>query len=871
MTKMVSLTIDGKPVEVAEGTLIVDAAKMIGIEIPVFCYHPKMEPVGMCRMCLVEVGRPVIDRATNQPVMNEDGTPKIQFGPKLETACTTPVSPGMVVVGTSDKVKAGRDDILEFLLTSHPLDCPICDKGGECPLQNLTMHFGPGQSRFLLDEKKHLAKHVPLGDLIYLDRERCIQCARCVRFQENFADDPVIGFNNRGRSWEIVTYSDPGFDSYWSGNTSDICPVGALTTADFRFRARPWELRAAASICTQCPVGCNLTLNVRREAGSGGGWVVKRVMPRQNEQVNEIWICDKGRFAYHFADNCAERLNEPLVRKNGELQPATWDEALTLIGERFRAAGKGLLTLAGGRLANEDLYNLRKLTDGLGGKTALYTHMDGGELTTQLGFTAGTNFGTMGKDGVILVVGCDLEEEGPVWWLRVHQAVKRGARLILLNARETKLNRDASISLRYPFGAAAASVLAMVNSLSRKQLDLGEAVQELGRSEALQEAAKAFAEAKDAVILYGSDGMGLAETRALAQACANLLITTNHVSSQNSSRPNNGLLGVWPRANDQGAWELGWRPSQDLAADLNAAQALYIAAADPVGDNPAYQSAFGEQKFVVVQELYLTATARLADVVLPVHSWSEREGSFTNGERRAQRFYPAAQPVVVPEQKVEIPSLRRADVLTTGRILYGPQNDFVIAAHIGERSGVPGLVASVASVAFARLAAETPAFAGLNYQKLSEVEPQWPIVGRDDLYYGGTTYGNSQGLGKTLALTGAAPVLAWPQVSDFKLPKLGAIAFPVTRLYDQGNTVTPSELLHNRIGQPFVVISPADADRLKVDGEHNLVRLVISETGQSLVVQARVSDELPERVVLAPRSFGLPVTAPTPVEIKSAA
>src|SRR5512133_2016009 len=330
MAKMINLMIDDQPVSLPAGTLVVDAARKIGNDIPVFCYHPKMEPVGMCRMCLVDIGRPAVDRATGQVQKNEDGTPKIQFGPKLDTACTTPVSEGMVIRTNSEKVIDGRRDILEFLLTSHPLDCPICDKGGECPLQNLTLPHGPGTSRYLLGDKINLAKKYPLGELIFLDRERCIQCARCIRFQDEIAGDPVIGFSQRGRSLEIISYSEPGFDSYFSGNTTDICPVGALTTSDFRVGARPWELKPVASICTQCPVGCNLTLNVRREAVTSGASVVKRVMPRQNEQVNEIWICDKGRWAYHFAED-QDRIVEPLVRRNGAFVKATWDEAYDLI------------------------------------------------------------------------------------------------------------------------------------------------------------------------------------------------------------------------------------------------------------------------------------------------------------------------------------------------------------------------------------------------------------------------------------------------------------------------------------------------------------------------------------------------------------
>jgi NADH-quinone oxidoreductase subunit G len=865
MAKLVTLTIDSIPVEVPEGTLVVNAAKQVGVDIPVFCYHPKMEPVGMCRMCLVEIGRPVIDRATGQPVLEQDGTPKIQFGAKLETACTTPVSQGMVVLGMTEKAKSGRQDILEFLLTSHPLDCPVCDKGGECPLQNLTMGWGPGVSRYLYDEKKHLAKQVPLGDLIFLDRERCIQCARCIRFQDNIAGDPVIGFFNRGRSLEIVTYSEPGFDSYWSGNTTDICPVGALTTADFRFRARPWELSSGASLCNQCPVGCNLTMNIRREAVSGGNWVVKRVMPRQNESVNEIWICDKGRFGYHFAEQSPERLTQPLVRKNGELVPASWDEALGLVSDRFRSAGTGLLTLAGGRLANEDLFNLQKFTELLGGKLALYTHMAGGDVTTQVGFTPGTDLAALGQGAAILVVGCDLEEEAPIWWLRVKQAAERGAKLIVLNPRHTRLDKAAAYSFRYPFGSAAGAILTLVNTLSQKRPDLPEALLELAHDPALREAAKAFADATDAVVLFGSESMGLAETEALAQACANLLVATGH-----TGRVNNGLLGVWPRANDQGAWELGWKPSADLLAEMQAAEALYIAAADPASDDLAFQSVFGAQKFVVVQELYLSQTARLADVVLPVQSWLEREGSYTSGERRVQRFYPLLPATSLLPAQVEVASTRRPSVLTASQPeLGGPQADFAIPALLADRLGFDCLVHTSAAAVFAEICASASVFAGLTYQKLAEYHEQWPIVGRSDLYYGGTSYENRKGLGVQLPLRDGQPMLTWPKLLELKLPKLGLMAFPVARLYDCGATLLPSKLLAQRIGEPYLVLNIPDANLLKVtDG--SMVRVTFSESSQSAVLRARLDAQLPERVVLMPRSFGLPISSPTVVEIKPA-
>jgi NADH-quinone oxidoreductase subunit G len=836
--KDITLTIDGVQVTVPEGTLIVDAARKANVDIPVFCYHPKMEPVGMCRVCLVEIGRPVVDRETGDVVLEDDGSPKLQFGWKLETACTTPVSDGMVVLGNTENASAGRKGILEFILTSHPLDCPICDKGGECPLQNLTMEYGPGESRFIYDDKIHFDKHVPLGELIFLDRERCILCARCVRFQDEIADDQVIGFFNRGRSLEIITCSDPGFDSYFSGNTTDICPVGALTTADFHFKARPWEMGAAASICNQCAVGCNLTLNVRREAKSDGRNVVKRVMPRQNEWVNETWICDKGRFGYHYAQH-PERLTRPLIRRDGEMLEASWDDAMDMVAERFKEAGDGLLTLAGGRLSNEDLYNLSELTGALNGRKVLFSNMGGGDLVAQIGMAPGSNFKDMGPETAILVVACDLEEEAPIWWLRVKQAAERGAKLIVLNPRTTKLDRAATISLRYPYGSEAASVLAIVNALSAKRADLPKDAQQLTRSAEVSAAAKIFAEAENGVVIYGADGAGLEISTALAQACANLLLVTGHVGE-----PNNGLLGVWGRANEQGAWDMGFRPVENLAAQMQEARALYVVAADPAGDDPDYL--IDTQSFLVVQDLFLTPTAKLADVVLPVHSWLERQGTYTSGERRVQLFYPA------------IPGPA------------GLKTDFAVSACIGKRLGID-IEESVPGRIFERIADQVSGYAGISYTGLAEVKEQWPIIGRKDLYYGGTTYKNSQGLGVQLPAAAQDQTdlpLSWPELNAVDIPKIGLLAVPITRLYDQGTTLLPSELLHSRIREPFVMLNPVDAERMRIPADAQ-VRVILGDNPAAFA-SVLLKSSVPERVALIPRSFGLPIDGPTAVEIKLA-
>jgi NADH-quinone oxidoreductase subunit G len=716
MADLINLFIDDVAVSVPKGTLIVDAAKQAGIDIPVFCYHPKLKPVGMCRMCLVQVGRVKIDRETRQPVLDANGNPEIGWGPKLETSCTTPVEPGMRVNTKNEMVKAAQKDVLEFLLTSHPLDCPICDKGGECPLQNLTLNYGPGVTRFDYADKQHLEKHYPLGELIFLDKERCIQCARCIRFQDEIADDHVLGFYERGRKMQIETMSTPGFDSKFSGNTTDLCPVGALTTKDFRFRARPWEIVNVPSICTHCAVGCNISLGTRRSAKGGGDWEILRVMPRQNEAVNEIWMCDKGRFGYHYARS-KERVQKPLIEKDGKLVEATWDEAFDLIADRFRAANGNVGGLIGDRVSNEDAWLFGKLFREAFNSTQIANrpHAAGLDLAARYGVGVGTDLGKLGKGDVVLIVAADVEETAPVTMLRLKAAAERGVKLIVANARETKMDRYAAISLRYQTGHEARTVYALFDGMEQ-------AKQFASDDEQIKNAHQLIAEAQNLIVIFGDEslypvmvqGRYTDEGRALAQACANLVVATGHIG-----KANNGLLALWPHNNTQGVYDMlsaqsvAWSPNDEV-------KTLYIVGTDPIGEGDNLPKA----DFVVVQELFLTATAKQADVVLPALSWAERDGTFTNAERRVQRYYKALPP--------------------TGQA----KADWDIFRLMAAKFGVKWPFFGTESV-MNNIAAKAPAYTGLDYAQLGEVKEEWPPVGTsNDLYFGGTAYDNRGGVGK---------------------------------------------------------------------------------------------------------------------------
>ena len=865
MSDNVTLTIDGVQVTVPKGTLIVEAAKQIENEIPVFCYHGKMDPVGMCRMCLVEVGQPAIDRGTGKPELDGDGNPVVRFFPKPMTACTTTVSEGMVVkVDTSEAAVDDRKAVLEFLLTSHPLDCPVCDKGGECPLQDLTVRHGPGNSRFDYEDKQHFQKRYPLGDLIVLDMERCIICARCVRFQQEIAFDPVLAIENRGRRAHIVSYSKPGFDSHYSGNTTDICPVGALTTRDFRFGARAWEMTNVPSLCNHCGVGCNTVLGTR--SGS-----VRRIMPRQNEAVNELWICDKGRFGHHF-NGSPDRLTTPLIRKGEELVEATWDEALSLIGEKFGAiksanGADSLGGIAGARLTNEDLYVFQKLfreiigTNNIDHRVGLSAALED-ETAFTVGVGVGTDLGSVGKGTTILNIGADLDQDAPILYLRVAGAsVKRGAHVINAGGRRTKLDAQAQTTLRYTYGSAASLALGLLASVVNQGLvakewadsrtsgmaDLEKALKNYSAdkvaeatgltSDAIDAAAKAFAEAENGIIIFGLEAGNDPALRAALEALA---LATGH-----AGKPNNGVIAVLPHANSRGAIDMGILPDRlpgykpvESNAGLSAAEmltaggikGLLIAAADPAVDSESYKQALQQLDFLVVQELFLTETAQLADVVLPAKGNAERDGSYTNLERRVQTF----------DQGVPAPGKAWAD--------------WLIFTGIAGQMGADWAYASADGV-MAEITQRVPLYAGMDFKNLTA-----PISLQrktEHYIYEGMSFTTDIREGiqwATAAESDSAPKIPLRFIEPAKTnsPGQGLTLVAPRMLYDGGRLLAEAEVVAAHILEPQLMLSSRDAQKLGVAMGDTVT---VSQNGTSVTVPVHIERTVSEGVALMPRNL----------------
>ena len=445
MPEEISITLDGHQVMARKGEMLIAAAERAGTYIPRFCYHPRMKPVGMCRMCLVEVKGP--------------------RGFSLSPACYLPVAEGMEVVTDSAPVKKAQDGILEFLLVNHPLDCPVCDKGGECPLQDQTMAYGPGETRFV-EEKRHWDKPVPLSPLVLIDRERCIQCARCTRFAEEVAGDAGIDFASRSDSTEVAIYPGQPFVSNFSGNIVQICPVGALLAKPYRFKARPWDLEQVESTCTYCAVGCRVAVQSSSEQ-------VVRFIGVDSDPVNWGWLCDKGRFGFE-ALNSPERLTQPLVRRAapevGEpggaapgLAECSWYEALAEIADRVSGVpGERTGILGGARLANEDAYAWAKLA-----RTVLHTDNvdaqlgDGlpGDLVARL---PRATIDQVCDASLIVTIAPDIKEELPVLYLRLrHAAIDKGVPVIEISPGPTGLSSLAAECLHYRPGELESLVKAL--------------------------------------------------------------------------------------------------------------------------------------------------------------------------------------------------------------------------------------------------------------------------------------------------------------------------------------------------------------------------------------------------------------------------
>ena len=630
---LVTLTIDGEQVSVPKGTLIIRAAEMVGTIVPRFCDHPLLDPVGACRQCVVEVeGQP-------KPVMS----------------CTVPVAEDMVVRThlTSAMARRGQEGTLELLLVNHPLDCPMCDKGGECPLQDQALAHGANQSRFL-DQKRKYEKPVAVSPQVLLDRERCVLCARCTRFSEQISGDPFIELFERGALEQVAIYEDEPYHSYFSGNTIQICPVGALTSTSYRFKARSFDVVTTPSVCDGCSAGCGQTVQSRRGE-------VQRQLARTNMDVNEAWNCDKGRFSFPHLTH-AQRLTTPMERVDGELVSTTWSRALARVADAVRASqdvGPGRTALvSGGRLADEDAHVAARLARTVLG-TDLVEHRTRfapadeaparAVLLARAGGAPGLTYADVEHAPVIVVAGLDPEEEVPVLHLRLRKAWRQHrARIVVVGPHLGTLDGIAWRRVATAPGAEPAALAALAYGdgeiAAALRGDGAPAVLVGERAGAGSLAAGTrLAEAVGGGVAFVPRRAG--DAGGLAAGLAPGLLPGGRLLADAADRAEvEAAWGPLPAHLDGAAPVDGLRGILAAAAD-GAVDVLLLAGADLARD--AQSAALAERALarvagagtVVVQDLALTETAaRYADVVLPVTATQERDGARTDWEGRAQRF-----------------------------------------------------------------------------------------------------------------------------------------------------------------------------------------------------------------------------------------
>ncbi len=619
----VNLTVDGKKVTAPAGTLLIEACKTVGIEVPSFCYYPNLSLQGACRMCLV----------------------KIEKMPKLQTACTTVISEGMVVTSNSEEIKQARKSMLELLLGNHPLDCPVCDAGGECELQDMTFSYGAAESKFM--EAKNHKEEQQWSPVVFFDRPRCILCYRCVRVCGEGMDVWALGVQNRGVSSIIAPNKEDHLECEECGMCIDICPVGALTSGAYRYKTRPWEMKHVGTICTHCGDGCKTTLGVRR---ADTGMEIVRGDNRDKSGTNGDFLCIKGRYAFDFA-NHEERLTRPLIRKEGKLTPATWEEAFALIGKRFaeirdKDGGAAIGVMGSTRTTNEESYLLSKFARVVL-KTNNVDHHRTADFPALAAALRGKTDATASMADVftapaILLIGNDPSEQHPLlaWQIRNNVRLHR-ARLYVINSTPIKLRRQATSFTQIPFGTEAqvaaflagddAAADSLISSSTNK--DAWGSLRDKLRSE------------QNLIVIFGSElrGDDLAKLVKFGSGIsgAKFICLADYANSRGAADMGlypDLLPGYHPTAgNSQFHDEWGDMPPAtglDLADMVEAGKngklkALYVVGSNPVGRLNIDPFAFS-RSFVVVQDMFLTETAVMADVVLPAANAYEKSGTFTN-------------------------------------------------------------------------------------------------------------------------------------------------------------------------------------------------------------------------------------------------
>ena len=631
-SETVNIVVNDVELQVPKGELIVESVKRLGLEIPIFCYHPRMKPVGMCRMCLVEVG-------FKQP----DGS--VRKMPKPQAGCTLPASEGMVIYTDSEMVHRDRKGVLEFLLVNHPLDCPICDRGGECPLQNNTMFYGPSTSRFI-EMKRHSPKAFPLSQYVTLDLERCIQCGRCVRFTEEISGDSQLAFRFRGAQMQPSTFKLMNFDSKFSGNVIEICPVGALTSSKYRFRARPWDIETKPSICLECGNGCNIWLDHRSNK-------FVRVNGRTNESINEEWTCDRGKFGHDWL-NSENRLRKVVVRDGATFRDGTWTEAYQSIMASFSSGPCAVLVSE--TVSNEGLYMLQKLFR-RGFECENIDHRWTKTLRPIETSAPPTKIADIEQAASILVFGTSLADTQPITYLRVRKAaLNSGTAVVVASDAPTDVDAFAKIVLRYRPGTAdelAKGLERAMRVIKNLSLD-GFEQSTAAHTERFTGVVAADLEAAANLIANAPvmiSSASLYDTSSAAQTVSSL---------QSIAVATAGALNIYSEnGNDQGAMMLGVTPGSGgkntheilRAAALGQIKSLWLVG-DPLKTHPnskLVQEAMENVDFLVVQSTLKSDACSYASVILPMDAPVEQEGSYTNMEGRCQ--YAAAALAVSGDSK----------------------------------------------------------------------------------------------------------------------------------------------------------------------------------------------------------------------------